>query len=80
MEKKITLDLLTQDSVSVLTQITIEYNGKRIEAERTRVAYPNSTSGRRKLLYEVGEPYYTSVLAIWGEDPTVVDPIPDVSY
>jgi hypothetical protein len=80
MEKKITLDLLTQDSVSVLTQVIIEYNGKKIEAEHTRIAYPNSTLGRRKLLYEVGEPYYTSVLTIWGETPTIIDPVPDISY
>lgn len=74
MEKTITLDLLTKNSVSVLTIITIDYNGKRVEVEHTRKAYSNSSTGRRELLYEVGEPYYTSVLAIWGEEVTTDDP------
>ena len=74
MTRIITLDLLTRTSVSVLTIGTIEYNGKEIEVEHTRKAYSNSAKGRRQLLLEVGEPYYTSVLAIWGEEPVVDDP------
>lgn len=76
METTITLDLLTKNSVSVLTIITINYNGKMIEVEHTRKTYSNSILGRRELLHEVGEPYYTSVLTIWGEEPTVIDPTP----
>lgn len=76
METTVTLDLLTKNSVSVLTIITINYNGKKIEVEHTRKTYCNSIIGRNELLHEVGEPYYTSVLAIWGDEPTVIDPTP----
>ena len=50
METTITLDLLTKNSVSVLTIITINYNGKMIEVEHTRKTYSNSILGRRELL------------------------------
>lgn len=76
MKTTIILDLLTENSVSVLTIITINYDNQEIEAKRIRKTYRNSIEGRNELLQEVGEPYYTSVLAIWGEEPTIIDPIP----
>jgi hypothetical protein len=76
MKTTIILDLLTENSVSVLTIITINYDNQEIEAKRIRKTYRNSIEGRNELLQEVGEPYYTSVLAIWGEEPTIIDPTP----
>lgn len=65
MDTKIVLDLLTKDSVSVLVITTMNYNNKKIEVERTRKTYSNSILGREQLLNDIGEPYYTAVMAIW---------------
>ena len=80
MNKKIIIDLLTENSVSIIFSTQMEYNGKIIELERTRKAYSNSPLGRESLLTEIGEPQYTSVISIWGDTPTVNDPIPDKEY
>ena len=80
MKKKIIIDLLTENSVSIIFSTQMEYNGKIIELERTRKAYSNSPLGRESLLTEIGEPYYTAVISIWGDTPTVNDPIPDKEY
>lgn len=74
METKIIIDLLTENSVSIVRVVQTTYNGKIVELERTRKAYDNSNLGRQKLLQEVGNPYYTSIIAIWGTTPTVADP------
>lgn len=77
MENKIIIDLLTESSVSIIFSTQIEYNGKIVELERTRKAYSNSPLGRQALLKEIGDPYYTAVISIWGDIPTINDPIPD---
>ena len=77
-EKK-TVDMLTSDSVSILTQKFITIDGVVSQVgENHRRAYENSESGR-KLLQE-GEPQevVNSVLSIWGDTPTITYPeVPD---
>lgn len=74
MKTEIIISLLTNHSVSILTITQMEYNGKTVELERTRKAYDNSVTGREALSSEVGEPYSTAILEVWGDTPTIQDP------
>ena len=71
-----TVDMLTVDSVSILTQKFIELDGvKQQVGANHRKAYQNSIEGRKELVS--GEPLniVNSVMAIWGNEPTVVEQI-----
>lgn len=65
----ITVDNLTTLSVSVKTQrVLIEDN--YIETALglpSRKAYTNSNDGRTELAAEVPEPYFSGIIAVWGE-------------
>ena len=75
MTTTITLDALTQNSVSVKTRKTITQDGIGYEiGDPHRCAYVNSVSGRKQLAAELPEPYLSAVLAVWGDAPTVEDP------
>lgn len=76
MEEKITLDMLTQDSVSVKKQNYTTINGKEyLIGEPWRRAYVNSTEGRNEVQVEVTEPYLSAIMAMWGDNPTFVETI-----
>lgn len=69
---KITLDNLTENSVSVLTQQFVEINGESVQVgENHRAAFMNTTYGRIELAVKLPEPYLSSVMAVWGENPTI---------
>lgn len=73
LKEKITLDMLTKDSVSVLRQQFLNYNGVDMQVGgNIRNAYMNSKSGREQLRAALSDEYYTAVMAVWG-DPTVND-------
>lgn len=65
----ITVDNLTTLSVSVKTQrVLIEDND--IETALglpSRKAHTNSNDGRTELAAEVPEPYFSGIIAVWGE-------------
>ena len=67
----ITVDNLTTDSVSVKTQrVLVEDNGNGTETALglpSRKAYANSIDGRTELAAEVSEPYFSGIIAVWGE-------------
>lgn len=74
MIEKITIDMLTADSVSIKKQNYVVVNGTEYAIEEPwRRAYVNSTSGRTQLQAEVSEPYLSSILGVWGDTPTVVE-------
>jgi hypothetical protein len=74
MQEKITLDMLTQDSVSLKKQQYIEQDGKEYEiGQPWRRAYVNSAQGREQVEAEVPEPYKSAIFAVWGDSPTVED-------
>lgn len=76
MIEKITLDMLTQDSVSVKKQQYIIQDGKEYQVgEPWRRAYLNSVSGRQQVENEVVEPYKTIIFMMWGSEPTISEPI-----
>ena len=65
---KITLDMLTEDSVSVLTQrFLINEDGTEEQiGQDHRKAY--SIEELEDLKNELPEPYLTSVLGVWGQE------------
>lgn len=76
MIEKVTLDMLTQDSVSVKKQTYVVQDGKEYAiGEPWRRAYVNSTQGRIQLQSEVAEPYRSVVMLMWGDTPTVTEEI-----
>lgn len=78
MITKISLDMLTTDSVSVKKQQYINQEGiEYIVGRPWRRAYVNSEEGRRKIQEELPEPYLSAVMAVWGDEPTVVEDDPD---
>ena len=78
LKEKITLDMLTKDSVSVLRQQFLNYNGTEMQVgENVRNAYMNSKSGREQLKTVLSDEYYNAVMAVWGNAPTVDEPTED---
>ena len=75
MNEKITLDMLTQDSVSLKKQQYTTVDGKEYPiGEPWRRAYINSAQGRAQVQSEVPEPYLSAIMAVWGDAPTVEEP------
>ena len=74
MKEKITLDMLTQDSVSLKKQQYTTVDGQEYPiGEPWRRAYINSVQGRAQVQAEVPEPYRSAIFAVWGDTPTVAD-------
>lgn len=72
MKELITIDELTKNSVSVKREKVIEVEGIEYRLPNpTRKSYVNSINGRIELETELIEPYITSVLTVWGNEPTV---------
>lgn len=66
--EKITLDMLTKDSVSVLRQKIISLNGENVQVgENVRNAYMNCEEDRKILREQLSEEYYNAVIAVWGD-------------
>lgn len=75
IKTKITLDMLTTDSVSVLKQQYITVDGADIKVgDNVRNAFMNTQTERELLKSELPEEYYNAVMAVWGDTPTVVEP------
>ena len=65
-KEKITLDMLTKDSVSVLRQKFITLNGEDVQVVgNVRNAYMNDESGREQLRKVLSDEYYNAVMAVW---------------
>ena len=74
MIEKITLDMLTQDSVSLKKQNHTVVDGKEYPiGELWRRAYVNSVQGRSQVQAEVPEPYKSAIMAVWGDVPTITE-------
>lgn len=76
--EKITLDMLTKDSVSVLRQKFVIINDEEMRiGDNIRNVYMNSPSDRESIKKVLSEDYYNAVFAVWGPLPTVEDPVVD---
>ena len=72
IKEKKTVDMLTTDSVSILTQKFIEVDGVETQVgENHRCAYANSSKGRQYLQKQEPQDVVKSVFAIWGNAPTI---------
>ena len=75
LKEKITLDMLTKDSVSVLRQQFLTFNGEEMQVGRNiRNAYMNDESGREQIRKVLSDEYYNAVMAVWGTEPIVEEP------
>lgn len=76
LKEKITLDMLTKDSVSVLRQQFLTFNGEEMQVGgNIRNAYMNDESGREQLRKVLSDEYYNAVMAVWGDTLTVNEPV-----
>ena len=76
MIEKITLDMLTQDSVSVKTQDFITHEGQEYPiGQPHRKAYVNSIRGRQEAENELPQEYQNAIFSIWGDSPTIDESI-----
>lgn len=67
-----TVDMLTKDSVSILTQQFIELDGIKTQVgENHRIAYCNSKGSRELLAKEQPPEVRDAVFTIWGDTPTI---------
>lgn len=72
IKEKKTVDMLTTDSVSILTQKFIDVDGVETQVgENHRCAYANSETGRNELQKQEPQDVVNSVFAIWGDVPTI---------
>ena len=72
MEYKITLDMLTEKSVSVVKQGYTVIDGTEYAVGAPhRCAYSNSASGRARIQTDLPAEYAQAVLAVWGDTLTV---------
>lgn len=74
MEIKVkkTVDMLTTQTVSILTQKFIELDGIDTQVGNDhRCAYANSVTGRQDLQKQEPQDVVNSVFAIWGDAPTI---------
>ena len=71
---KTTLDMLTVQSVSILKQEFAVINDVETQiGQNHRKAFVNSKKGRKAIAEYLTEPYLSSVMAVWGDVPTVID-------
>lgn len=67
LKEKITLDMLTKDSVSMLRQKFINLGGEDVQVgENVRNAYTNCESDREILRKQLSEEYFNAVISVWG--------------
>ena len=66
LKEKITLDMLTKDSVSVLRQQFLTVNGEEMQVGgNIRNAYMNDESGIEQLRKVLSDEYFNAVMAVW---------------
>ena len=70
--EKVTIDMLTSESVSILTQKFMELDGEVTQVgQNHRKAYMNSEQGRTELQAEQLKSTVNAVFGIWGDTPKV---------
>ena len=76
IKEKKTVDMLTNESVSILTQKFIDLDGVQAQVgQNHRCAYVNTEFGRKAITESEPEDVVSSVMAIWGDKPTIEKPM-----
>lgn len=66
IKERITLDMLTKDSVSVLRQKFVVIDGTEMQVGgNVRNAYTNCDEDKSILKEQISEEYYNAVIAVW---------------
>lgn len=66
LKEKITLDMLTKDSVSVLRQKFVVIDGTEMQVSgNVRNAYTNCDEDKSILKEQLSEEYYNAIMAVW---------------
>lgn len=74
MEIKTIIEYLNEKSVSIVKKKYLIDEGKEYYiGDPHRTSYVNSVIGRSLLQQEVPEPYYSSIISVWGDIPLVED-------
>ena len=69
---KVTVDMLTSESVSILTQQFVDIDGQLTQVGKNhRKAYVNTEAGRKAIESEQDENTVQAVFAMWGDKPIV---------
>lgn len=72
MTEKILLEQLDKHKVNIMKRQYITVDGVEYAVnEPFRCSYANSTSGRLSLHNDIPEPYYSAVMSVWGDTPTI---------
>ena len=75
IKERKTVDMLTIYSVSILTQKFIDLDGVQTQVgQNHRCAYVNTEFGRKAITESEPEDVVSSVMAIWGDKPTIEEP------
>ena len=74
--EKIYLDMLNTDSVAIVKKkyIIIDNVENQVGIE-TRNTYMNTQSERKYLQSILPESYYTAIISVWGDFPTITESI-----
>lgn len=72
MIKKISIERLNGESVTIITQKFIEDEGELLPVGVPHAcAYVNSAQGRQDIAKVLDDKYLTAVMSVWGDEPTV---------
>jgi hypothetical protein len=72
LTEKITLDMLNSESVSVVRQQYLNYNGTEMPVgENKRNSYLNTDEDRELLRTSLPENIYNAIIAVWGDVATI---------
>ncbi|MGN1043674.1 MAG: hypothetical protein ACI4PR_02585 [Acutalibacteraceae bacterium] len=67
------IDNLSKNSVRFWVTKKIDIDGTTYNlGDPKLVSYENSLEGRQSLVEEIGEPFYSLIMAAWGDTPTVI--------
>lgn len=67
------IDNLSKNSVKFWVTKKIDIDGATYNlGDPKLVSYENSLEGRQSLVEEIGEPFYSLIMAVWGDTPTVI--------
>lgn len=70
------IEMLTCDTCNILTEKSIIVDGKKhIIGEPVRQAYCNDPTGRTLIQKENPEDIVSTVFTLWGDAPTLDDPV-----
>lgn len=74
IEERKTVDMLTKDSVSVLTQKFINIEGENVQVGANhRISYVNSQESRTQLQDEQPEDVVNAIMIFWGDTPSIIE-------